>query len=209
MTSANTTRRGRPPQSDERLEARRTQIVEAARDLFAAGGYDGVSMRKVAVRANCQPSALYTLFPSKRRLLHFLWESIFADLHKVLDRSYAENAAKDRLAALCLAQIDFWLARPEDYRAIFLVEDKLEEPGDQYFARSPVIAEYQGVLCRALSEAQTRGEIRAGDVSELKNVLLCCVQGVAYNLIGIPEFPWGDPARIKSIAVHAMIDGLR
>ncbi len=202
-------RRGRPSRSEAQIEARREGIVAAARDLFAEGGYDGVSMRKVAARANCQPSALYALFPNKRRLLHFLWQTIFTDLVRLLERVSAQSAPSDRIAALCLAYIDFWLSRPTDYRAIFLVEDLPEGDGDQHFAQSPLIAEQVAILARAVSEAKMRGEIRKGDTVEIVRVLLCCMQGVTYNLIGIPEFGWGDPVKLRAATVETVLAGLR
>ncbi len=202
-------RRGRPPRSAGQAEASRQRIVKAARDLFAAEGYRGVSMRKVAARAACQPSTLYALFPGKRQLLHFLWEGIFTDLSAALARAWNDHAAPDRLAALCLATIDFWLGRPDDFMAVFLVEDHPREPGDQYFAQSSPALLNLTAYRRAVTEAQERGEVRAGDPDDIKNALVCCLQGVAYNLICIPEYPWGDPAEIKRIAVQTLVGGLR
>lgn len=204
-----TPRRGRPPRSIDAIEASRNRIVKAARDLFAAEGYDGVSMRKVAARAGCLPSTLYTLFPNKRRLLHFLWESIFAELIEVLERAYAKGAPPDRLANLCLAHIDFWLQRPQDYRAIFLVEDRLQDSDDPYFVQNDHAARYLDILRGAIVDGQSRGEIRVGDPDAIRNALLCCLQGVAYNLIAIPEYDWGDPAQLKAVTVKAFIAGLR
>lgn len=203
------TRRGRPPRSDEQVEASRKRIVDAARTLFAADGYEGVSMRKIATLANCQPSMLYTLFPNKRRLLHVLWEAIFVDLGAVLDRAYADSAPPKRLEAMCLAMVNFWLDRPEDYRAIFLVEDRLQDSDDGYFAQSPLVVSQVDGFRQAVAEAQARGEVRAGDRAEFTSVALCCVQGVAYSLIAVPEFPWGDPDRVKTLAIKVLMDGLR
>ena len=77
-----TSRRGRPPRSQEQITASRNVIIQAAKDLFAAHGYEGVSMRKIAAQADCLPATLYTLFPNKRQLLHYIWENIFLDLMK-------------------------------------------------------------------------------------------------------------------------------
>lgn len=207
--SKSTGKRGRPPRSDKQIEASRHRIVEAARGLFASEGYDGVSMRKVAAMADCQPSTLYTLFPNKRGLLHFLWHSIFEELAIEIDRAYRESAAQDRLSAMCLTLIDFWLKRPEDYKSIFLIEDRLQDSDDGYFAQSPMVVQQVDGLRQAVAEAQARGEMRAGDPAEITSVLLCCTQGVAYSLIAIPEFPWGDPTRVKTLAVRTLMDGLR
>lgn len=204
-----TPRRGRPPRDRKTIEASRARIVAAARDLFAAEGYDGVSMRKVAAKAGCLPSTLYTLFPGKRQLLHFLWRQIFSDLIDALDRSNVESAFQDGLASLCLAHIDFWLERPQDYRAIFLVEDQIQDSGDPYFVESDIAARYLDVMRRAIIDAQARGEIGDADPDEIRKMLLCCIQGVAYNLIAIPEYEWGDTQRLKTMTIRTMLLGLR
>lgn len=201
-------RRGRPPRSSDAIESQRQHIVAAARDLFAAEGYDGVSMRKVAAKAGCLPSTLYTLFPGKRQLLHFLWGHIFAELNDALDRS-AGQEAPDGLTRLCLTHIDFWLQRPQDYRAIFLVEDRVQDSDDPYFVESAVAARYLGIMHRAIVDGQARGEIGSGNPDEIRKILLCCIQGVAYNLIAIPEYDWGDADRLKTMVIGAAILGLR
>ena len=75
-----TVRRGRPPRSEEQAQDSRTLIVDSARHLFAAEGYEGVSMRKIAAIAQCSPATLYTLFPNKRQLLRHIWETVFSEL---------------------------------------------------------------------------------------------------------------------------------
>lgn len=202
-------RRGRPPRSEQQLENNRQLIVKAARDLFAAEGYEGVSMRKVAAKANCLPSMLYAFFPNKRALLHFLWEGVFSDLVTLLEKVYAESVAVDRLQALCLANIDFWLHRPEDYRAIFLVEDIPQHAGDSYFVDSSQALPRFSIYDKAIAEAQLRGELHAGDPNEIKNILLCVIQGLVFNLISIPEYPWGNPQRMRDETVRTLIKGFK
>lgn len=204
----NLARRGRPPRSSEEIGASRARIVAAARDLFAAEGYDGVSMRKVAAKAQCLPSTLYTLFPNKRQLLHRLWEGIFADLVSAMERSYAASAPAARLTALCLANIDFWLERPEDYRAIFLVEDRVQDSDEPYFVENDLATRLIAIIRHAVLEAQQRGEIGPGDPDAIRDALLCGIQGVVYNLIAIPEFRWADPERLKRTTVEALVRGL-
>jgi len=201
-------RRGRPPLSREQARDNRRAIIEAARALFAEGGYHGVSMRKIAARAECSPAALYKLFPGKRQLLLHIWEEVFAALIAALEACYQREPAAGRLQALCLTFIDFWLARPDDYRAIFLIEDQPRAGEEAYFVDSSPALTGLAVFRRAILDARSLGEVR-GDVDEIEGVLLCGMQGVAMNLITIPEYPWGDPDRLKRAMVTALIAGLR
>lgn len=207
--SSQGTRRGRPPRSEQQAEASRGLILESARRLFAEEGYEGVSMRKIATMAQCSPAALYTLFPNKRQLLRHIWEEVFSELFGTLEAAYAQHAPSARVEALCLAFVDFWLQRPDDYRAIFLIQDRLQGAQDSYFVDSSDVLSRLEILRRAIVEAQQRGELRAGDPGAIQNLLLCGVQGIALNLITIPEYPWGDPDGIKRDTIAALIAGLR
>lgn len=204
-----TTRRGRPARSQQQAEASRSLIIEAARKLFAAEGYEGVSMRKIASMAQCSPAALYTLFPNKRQLLRHIWEALFSELIAELENAYRSHAEADRLEALCLVFIDFWLQRTDDYRAIFLIEDRLQDTDDSYFVDSAEVLPRLAIFRRCIVEAQDRGELRAGVPDDIQNILLCGIQGVALNLITIPEYPWGDPDKLKRGTVRALTAGLR
>jgi AcrR family transcriptional regulator len=46
-------------------EAVRRSILDAARELFTAEGYQNVSIRKIAERIEYSPAAIYSYFPSK------------------------------------------------------------------------------------------------------------------------------------------------
>lgn len=59
------------PRNSEGRETRR-EILDAALDLFAAGGYFGTSMRQIASAVGVRESALYHHFPSKKAILEGL-----------------------------------------------------------------------------------------------------------------------------------------
>ncbi|MCK0153775.1 TetR/AcrR family transcriptional regulator [Alcanivorax sp. S6407] len=202
------TRRGRPPRSQKQAADSRERIINAARTLFAEEGYHGVSMRKIAALADCSPAALYKLFPGKRQLLLHIWGEIFAELIAGLQHCADSTEPADRLEAMCLTYLDFWLSRPDDYRAIFLIEDQPQSEDESYFVDSSGIQEGFQVLRQAVVDAQALGVLGDGDPDEKQSVLMCGMQGVAMNLITIPEYPWGDPEMIKRATVRALIAGL-
>ena len=53
----------------ESQQARRTRMLEATEELALQGGWDGVQMREVAMRAGVALGTLYRYFPSKEHLL--------------------------------------------------------------------------------------------------------------------------------------------
>ena len=98
-------------------EAVRRAILDAARELFVAEGYQNVSIRKIAERIEYSPAAIYSYFPSKDDIFYALAEEGF--------RLLGDQAAADRLAGL---------APPERVRSIFwsFYEFSCQQP--QYFA---------------------------------------------------------------------------
>jgi AcrR family transcriptional regulator len=183
--------RGRPPRSAEAAERERAAILTAAERLFAARGYVGVSMRKVAAEAGSSPAALYRLFPHKRALLRTIWEDALAGLDETLERAAAGHADPvARLGALGRAYVDFWLAHPDHFRAMFLIEDRVVEPGERYFAHtSPNLARLVGLFGAAADEAVTARAL-TGDPAQIVELVFCGLHGVASGLIGMPEHDW-------------------
>lgn len=209
LTQSSGNRRGRPPRSSQQTDDIRLRVISAARTLFVQEGYAGVSMRKIAQCAGCSPAALYTLFPAKRQLLLHLWGELFEQLLVRMADCRRDTGAKDRLPALCRTFMDFWLARPNDYRAIFLIEDQPSDENDRYFVDSAGVLALLDILRDAIVEAQASGTLAPGDPEQVLNLLLCGMQGVLLNVITIPEYPWGDTTRLVDDMVRVLLAGLR
>ena len=58
-------------------EAVARAILDAARELFVADGYQNVSIRKIAERIEYSPAAIYSYFPSKDDIFFALAEEGF------------------------------------------------------------------------------------------------------------------------------------
>jgi len=202
--------RGRPRRSKADTEEMRARIMAAARDLFARDGYEGVSMRKLAAAAGCAPAALYAYFPNKRAVLRVLWQDIFADLTKAMTAEI--HRADDplvRLHNITAAAIRFWLARPDDYRAIFLIEDEPLGPDGTYFAEEVGARESLGLFVTAAADAVAAGGLRLTNPERIASMFMTAMNGIALNLITIPEQDWGDPEVVIDDMVSTLIAGLK
>src|SRR6185436_3021007 len=62
-------------------ETVRRAILDAARELFVAEGFNNVSIRKIAERIEYSPAAIYGYFPSKDDIFFALAEEGFRLLH--------------------------------------------------------------------------------------------------------------------------------
>jgi TetR/AcrR family tetracycline transcriptional repressor len=67
-------RAGRPP----RLSAQ--QVVEAARQVAAERGVEGLTMRRLADALSVMPNALYTYFPDKAAILDAVLDDLLGDV---------------------------------------------------------------------------------------------------------------------------------
>jgi AcrR family transcriptional regulator len=76
MTTDRRRRRPAPQGKDEVSHA----IVAAARDLFAAHGYAGVSVRDIAAKARVNHGLVHRHFGSKEALLHAVLQGMFSDV---------------------------------------------------------------------------------------------------------------------------------
>ena len=202
------TTRGRPRRTQAEADDLRARITQAARNLFARNGYEGVSMRKLADEAGCAPAALYSVFPNKRAVLHVVWEGVFADLAALMqDTARAHENPVARLEALGIAMTRFWLQRPDDFRAIFLIEDQPAATDNSYFATtSPAVANL-ALIEDAAEDAVAAGRMEAGTAQLIASALVAAVNGLALNLITIPEYDWADESAVVDRTIRALIAG--
>ena len=86
-------------------EAVRRAILDAARELFVAEGFQNVSIRKIAERIEYSPAAIYGYFPSKDDIFFELAEEGFRLLGDPGDRPRRPapqgRAAARRASAPC------------------------------------------------------------------------------------------------------------
>lgn len=202
--------KGRPSRTPDQIEKSRQLIVAAAKSLFLTEGYQGVTMRKIATKAKCLPATLYAIFPNKRAILYHLWDKVFLNLVQYLHSINQSCTQENRLNSLCTAFVDFWLDHPEDYVAIFTIDDRTPNHKDDNFVLNFNIAERFDILVKAVNEAQSCGKISSSrDPLIVSKIILNCLQGICFNLITIPEFPWGNKELVKTETIKVMLTGLK
>jgi AcrR family transcriptional regulator len=106
--------------SNSEIEAFRAKVIEAATRLFAESGYDGVTMRGIAVDVGCSPMTPYRYFEDKDEIFALVTAGAyqrFADQQSAAIAELAEPAQK--LEALGLAYVRFAMSEPDSYRVMF------------------------------------------------------------------------------------------
>ena len=156
----------KPPATYRRMQAQQTRdrIAEAARRLFAAGGYRATSMEAIAAEAGVAPRTVYSAFGAKREILSAICEKWLdqAQARELAGAAMAETDPRKRLRAaahwlrtLYEAGFDvvtlFAAASDEDPETRALLRGKLAGRNEVMDA---MIASLEGVLRIPIKQAQ-------------------------------------------------------
>jgi AcrR family transcriptional regulator len=82
-------------------------ILDAACDLIIEKGYENVSLREIASRADYSPAGLYKYFESKGAIMYALRNRINVEMSETLLAIPESKNPKRRLIELCMAYIQY------------------------------------------------------------------------------------------------------
>jgi AcrR family transcriptional regulator len=103
----------------ERTE-RRQRIIDSARELAEAEGWEAVTVRRLAERIEYSQPVLYSHFASRSAIVAAVAEQGFADLAGAMARARAKaKTPPDALRLGARAYLDFASANPARYDAMF------------------------------------------------------------------------------------------
>jgi len=189
-------------------QQRRTEILEAAKQLFVEHGYNATTIRRIAGRVGISSTALYVYFPDKNAILAEIcdatFESLIGELDEVLRRS------SDPLHALqesLEGYIRFGLNHPNEYELVFVSRrtEELECPeaeneklGMQAFQR----------FSECVEAAVNAGQTQDADTQRLAQQLWAAIHGLVVLLLLRPDFCWVDLDSLISGHVTMLIRGV-
>lgn len=142
---------------DEHKAERRARILAAARELIAARGYEGLTMRDLARASRVSVPTLYNLFGGKQALLLGELEETFANVAASLARA-RDGSLVERAFAACEAGNDELLAAPRYSRELthlFLTSE------DTAPLRKAIAQRYVEMMAGVLRDAQATGDLVA------------------------------------------------
>jgi AcrR family transcriptional regulator len=111
---------GTKERRERERDAVRTKILDAARSLFAAQGYEGVSMRAIAEQIEYSPTLIYQYFKDKETLIKELCYADFATLAVSLNNTLQIADPIERLKQCGREYVKFAIAYPNHYRLMFM-----------------------------------------------------------------------------------------
>ena len=150
-------------------------IIKASIELFAARGYDAVSVRDISRAAGVTEAALYKHFKGKEDMSLYIFREIIRDycrrIHQIMNQDlpaveklcltvgltfdlYEARPAEIRFALL--SQYKFWDSLPDDLKPHFLIRAMLEEamekgeiPREEVYL---LITVYTGLMLEPLAQ---------------------------------------------------------
>lgn len=150
------------------------RILSAAKAVLESRGIEGLTIRRVAQRAELSPMALYRHFADKDALLDALMQDGIAAWESIV-RGLRARKPMDWLAALGEAYLDFALTQPHRFDAAFFLPAPAARrfPDDVAAGRSPALA----MAIARIDQAKAEGRLRDKPTLEIALGAAALVQG--------------------------------
>ncbi|HEY8131578.1 MAG TPA: TetR/AcrR family transcriptional regulator [Thermoanaerobaculia bacterium] len=196
----------------ERKEIR-TTILDAAREMFIAEGYEAVTMRKIADRIEYSPTAIYFHFKDKDALIHELCDADFEALaHEFAGIARIADPI-EQIRRIGHAYADFGLRNPNHYRLMFMTPHPPYSPADSRIQQGnpeeDAYAFLTQVVALAIEQGRLRPELKDPDL--VSQTLWGAVHGAVSLQIAKQNDPWIDWKPLKkrvSLMIDAVIRGI-
>jgi AcrR family transcriptional regulator len=197
---------GRPRRSPDQEAEVRSRVVEIAARLFRDEGIGALSMRRIAREAGVSAMSLYDYFSSKNEIIRGIWERFFSRcFDRVAHAAARAGKPRDRLHAACAAYMRYWLDHPDEYRAVFMIEDRIESQERYYVETSSILARYR-IFAQLLAQHLGLTDRASERLRERAVALICALNGICHMLVTVSEHSWPPPARLLDEALR-MADG--
>lgn len=183
-----------PPSATSRLreqflEARRQEILDAARSVFIDKGCDAASMQDISKAAGVSAGNIYRYFPNKDALIVAVCECCEADHRETFEQASADTSSP--LGALVAIGEHAFEAFHHDHvrdEIMLTLESALVAARHEQFG--PVVREQAARIRDGLTElvvaAQTNGEIdRSIEPQVLATLLLSVVSGTQLTYLQV------------------------
>jgi AcrR family transcriptional regulator len=189
----------------------RSKILDAARDLFVAEGYEAVTMRRIADKIEYSATAIYFHFRDKEALLKELCQSDFLTLAQqfMAIGTIADPIAK--LKATGKAYLQFGLDYPNHYRLMFMTPHPPINP-DEVEKGNPEEDSYaflKAIVVQAIAENRFKPEYENADLAA--QTVWAGVHGVVSLQIAKCNDDWVAWRTIEeraTVMIDVLVDGL-
>ncbi len=171
-------------------QMRRTEILQAAKAVFAEKGYTHATLDEIAQRAEFGKGTLYNYFEGgKEDILFACFDKIYDDLCEVVESSFDADATAGRpfrevLYHFILANFNFFMEHQELFMILVKEAYRMTFSDDRdkaaYFQQQR--ERLVGTLARPLEAAVAAGEVRPMPPHALAHMIMGNVSGLQMHL---------------------------
>lgn len=190
-----------------RTDAKRSAILEVARQVFLEMGFERASMGEIAARLGGSKATLYGYFPSKQALFIAVTAQLGRQYMTSARERLEENAAEapDSTLQNFGEQLLAFLFTPENMATIRMVQSEASngDIGRLFHEQGP--ASSVAVLGSYISGAMKRGQLRRADpVVAAQHFLGLVVQGELSHYFFQPDLPKPTRVQMKRVVERAL-----
>jgi AcrR family transcriptional regulator len=191
--------------------AKRTAILDAARELFLERGVDAVTLREVAQKVEYSTTAIYVHFKDKQDLIAQMVREDFGKFAGALLAMKDIPDPLDRLVALGKAYLGFALSMPRHYTLLFLTPatESFDAKKSDDDAGIPGFDLLKATVAQLIAQRRFRPEY--ADANGTALAIWSAVHGLVSLLItkgDHPHFQWGAPEELLRLTTEPMLRGL-
>ena len=196
---------GTKERREREREEIRTLILDTAREMFAAEGYEAVTMRRIADRIEYSPTAIYFHFKDKEALIRELCEHDFLELAQKFGTIARIADPIERLRRAGQLYLQFGLDNPNHYRVMFMTPHPKIEPHtlQQGNPEQDAYAFLKTIVADAIQQGLFRKEL--SDIELVSQTIWAGVHGVIALHIAKCNDDWVNWRSIEKRA-ESMID---
>jgi len=199
----------RPRRDQARLAARQT-IMEEARKIFVAKGYEAVTMRDIAKATGYTASALYYHFKDKAELMMAICSEDFLKLAELFQSALIHEDPLENIKSMGLAYARFGLANPNHYRLMFMSKAPVGLQKDDQIQHGDPNQDAYAALHHFVALAHQKGMLREGldDTHLVAQTFWAGVHGTVSLALDKRDEPWIPWADLEQ-RLNLMADSLR
>jgi AcrR family transcriptional regulator len=188
----------------------RREILNSARDLFLAVGYEKFSMRRLAEKIDYSPTTIYHYFRNKDDLLLAICEEVAEQfLARMRYIRSVQRKPYEALRQAMLYLMEFAFENPHQYKVFFLTRPNVYGRQEEFMKRESM-ARASYLEFREMVEACIEaGELRHMDIEVLTQVLAAAPHGLITMTLYRDSFPWADRKVLASTLVDGLLKGFQ
>jgi len=193
--------------SEEDAERLRSDLLDAAMQLFAEGGIEGVSVRAIAAKLGISPMAMYRYFADKTELLRGLWQFVNAELLEWLKAAEAgKRGGRTQQRAVFEAFLGYWEEHPQHFWLVYLTQGSMRpRPDKSPASQNPVYAEILALMRRATEGLAAQIGADTTWVKLSDDIAFAMLLGYLQSAFVNQRYPWTDRAQLRAAFINQLI----